>query len=209
MSKEKEVKILVIESGQYPYIISDFKNELSEYQKMVGGLISCVDLFDGTTTVCNDEGKLMGLPLNRSIRNDEGKLIDIFAGTLVFVGVDYATGEFKSLTDEQIQEIKDVYYNPEIFFMHNGEIHAVDIGVQINLLDNNEIALTSSKTGEVMDLLKCSNDKEQLKMGMAINRMRSEVLRSMDFGYSDLNLSAETILNVAIDPFSDVWDEGR
>ena len=69
--------------------------------------------------------------------------------------------------------------------------------------------LTDRDTGEVKDVITCSDDNEQLRMGMYINRKKSEVLCSLDFEYSDYSLSAEDILNKAVDAFDDVWEDER
>ena len=37
--------------------------------------------------VCNDEGKLIGLPLNRALYDDEGHLYDIVPGNFLIVGL--------------------------------------------------------------------------------------------------------------------------
>lgn len=46
--------------------------------------------------VCNEEGKLIGLPLNRAVYNLDGEMVDIIAGT-AFV-CERATTIFGSLT---------------------------------------------------------------------------------------------------------------
>lgn len=38
--------------------------QLEELQAIVGGYIECLNLNDGRLLVCNEEGKLEGLPLN-------------------------------------------------------------------------------------------------------------------------------------------------
>lgn len=37
--------------------------------------------------ICNDEGKLLGLPANRALRDSEGNLYDIVCGTFFLCGV--------------------------------------------------------------------------------------------------------------------------
>ena len=56
---------------------------------------------DPVALVCNDEGKLIGLDLNRGLRDETGEIYDIMAGTFLVVGLD---GEdFASLSPELAQ----------------------------------------------------------------------------------------------------------
>ena len=57
--------------------------------------------------VCNDEGKLLGLPWNRTLTNDHGVPYDIVCGTFFVVGL--KEDDFASLTEQQIERYKDKY----------------------------------------------------------------------------------------------------
>ena len=46
--------------------------------------------------VCNEEGKLEGLPLNRALRDEDGDIYDVVAGTFMVVGL--TDDSFGSLT---------------------------------------------------------------------------------------------------------------
>ena len=75
--------------------------------------------------ICNDEGKLNGLPLNRAIYNEDKEMIDIIAGTFLVVGLG---GEnFTSLSDSLQKKYADIFKNPEQFVKLNNEIVAVPI----------------------------------------------------------------------------------
>ena len=69
------------------------KNDLHEMQQMVGGPIQALYPWEEPVAiVCNDEGKNMGLPLNRVLEN-----YDIIAGAFFVCGIQ---GEnFSSLTE--------------------------------------------------------------------------------------------------------------
>lgn len=55
---------------------------------MVGGCIEAVYPFDDPVAiVCNEEAKLEGLPLNRALRDEDGDIYDIVAGTFMVVGL--------------------------------------------------------------------------------------------------------------------------
>ena len=75
--------------------------------------------------ICNEEGKLNGLELNRSIKDDRGRIADIIAGTFLVVG----SGEdsFDSLTPTQMEKYKKKFRYPETFMRFGGEIVAIPI----------------------------------------------------------------------------------
>lgn len=89
-----------------------FENTLENLQGFVGGWIESVCPFnDEVAIICNEEGKLDGLPLNRTISTD--CFHDIIAGNFLVVGCD---GEkFCSLTEDQIERYKEMFKEPEIF----------------------------------------------------------------------------------------------
>lgn len=62
--------------------------------------------------VCNDEGKLLGLPWNRALTDDHGVPYDIVCGTFFVAGL--KEGDFASLTEQQIEKYKDKYSNEMI-----------------------------------------------------------------------------------------------
>lgn len=83
MEKEKRIKIfpLYIEDM---FNAADFEfidNTLEAKQKFVGGLIQgiCFDRERKLDLICNDDGKIMGLPANRVWVMDN-KVVDIIAG---------------------------------------------------------------------------------------------------------------------------------
>ena len=62
--KEERIKVLALLPMELPKEI-ELDNTLEAMQKFVGGLIECITLSDtgsAVTLVCNDEGKLLGLP---------------------------------------------------------------------------------------------------------------------------------------------------
>lgn len=123
MKKQSEIKVIVAEPMKEAYVTT-IKNELSELQAVVGGYIEVLPFTseDEVCIVCNEEGKINGLPLNRGLSDPEGKLYEIIAGTMFIVGDDYEAGEFVSLTDEQIEKYLNQFLKPEVFYRINDEI---------------------------------------------------------------------------------------
>lgn len=84
------IQVLKVEPGKAPESVS-MPNTLKSLQTAVGGYIEAVGLDCGAVLICNEEGKLVGLPANRRLDGD------VIAGTFLVVGE--ADGEFCSLTD--------------------------------------------------------------------------------------------------------------
>lgn len=101
--KEQQIKIIVLEPNKKPSVVLVY-NQLGTFQQLVDGYIECVRM-SGFDIVINEEGKNMGLAPNFMLPYLE----DIVVGTALFVGVDYEEGEFKSLTDDQVDFIKSVF----------------------------------------------------------------------------------------------------
>lgn len=92
--------VLIVEPGQAPVPVA-IKNELAELQSIVGGYIEVTQPFaDNIAVICNEEGKLLGLPANRSFYDFRGVLRDTIVGTFVIAGI--AGDEFCSLSPAQI-----------------------------------------------------------------------------------------------------------
>ena len=73
----------------------------------------------------NDEGKLIGLDLNRSLRDEHGEIYDIVAGTFLVVGL--GPESFASLPPDMIQKYTEQFKRPELFASINGQIVSVPV----------------------------------------------------------------------------------
>ena len=95
------IKGLLVKPSELPEEI-EIDNTLEAKQHIVGGYIECVypENDDSVVFVCNEEGKINGMKLNRDIG------YDIIAGPFLILGDDYDNGDFKSLTDDQILKYK-------------------------------------------------------------------------------------------------------
>ena len=63
--------------------------------------------------VYNDDGKLMGLPLNRALWDEDGLMYDVVAGTFLVVGL--GEEDFASLSPELAQKYEEEFHQPEAF----------------------------------------------------------------------------------------------
>ena len=68
---------------------------------------------DPVAIVYNDDGKLMGLPLNRALRDESGEAYDVVAGTFLVVGL--GEEDFASLSPELTQKYEELFHQPETF----------------------------------------------------------------------------------------------
>ena len=80
------IRALVVEPCKEPYI-KDIESGLESLQKEVGGLIEAFYPYeDAVCIICNEEGKINGLPLNRAIYDDDKNMIEIMAGDIPCYG---------------------------------------------------------------------------------------------------------------------------
>ena len=121
----EKMTVLVVEPMKEPYakVIDPGYRAL---QKEVDGLIQAVYPYeDPVAIVCNDEGKLMGMELNRALRDEDGQIYDIVAGTFLVVGID--DDDFGSLSPDMVQKYTDLFKQPEQFLQINGRIVAIPV----------------------------------------------------------------------------------
>ena len=119
------MQALIVEPLKVPYV-KEVGEELEDLQREVGGYIEAVYPFeDEIAIVCNEEGKLNGLELNRALRGDDGEIYDIIAGKFLVVGL--TEDSFGSLAPEQIAKYSEMFKTPEMFLMRGGQITAIPI----------------------------------------------------------------------------------
>lgn len=87
--KEKQILVIIKEPGKEPVVEPLFENTLEAFRKAVGGNIETVTIASGCVLICNEEGRLQGLPENVSICGVP------FWGTVLAVGA--CGDEFASL----------------------------------------------------------------------------------------------------------------
>ena len=123
-TKEQTIRIVLVEPGKYARE-AEIGTSLSELQEVCGGWIQTYYPFEEMVCiVCNDEGKLIGMPLNRGIKDSKtGELIEIIAGP--FFICDCSTENFGSLSQEQVERYIEQFKKPERFYRMDEKIVAV------------------------------------------------------------------------------------
>lgn len=120
---ERKITVVVVEPGNKPKI-ETISASLEGMQKRVGGYIQAIYPFEEEVAIiCNEEAKLEGLPLNRSLSTAELGIYDIIAGTFFIAS---CNGErFGSLSDEQQLKYKQMFLFPEKFSKIDGKLVAI------------------------------------------------------------------------------------
>ena len=75
--------------------------------------------------VCNEEGKLDGLPLNRALRDEDGDIYDVVAGNFFLAGI--GEDDFIDLPDELVEQFTEQFWQPEVFVNVGGRIIAYPV----------------------------------------------------------------------------------
>lgn len=98
--KEKQILVMLKRPGCDPELEPLFPNTLEAFQEAVGGFIETYTLATDLVILCNEEGKLQGLPHNVNIAGED------FVGTILAVGTKGA--EFASIKARHIPLVRDL-----------------------------------------------------------------------------------------------------
>lgn len=100
MENEKKIKVVLLEPGKLARA-AEIDASLAGMQKTVGGLIEPFYPFEEQVCiVCNEESKINGMRPNRSVKNDDGVMVDFIFGPAFIC--DCRGENLDSLSDEQI-----------------------------------------------------------------------------------------------------------
>ena len=142
---EEKLTVVKVEPQKMPEVVTIGSN-LEELQKAVGGSIEVVYPYeDYVGLLMNEEGKLLGMELNRALKDEYGQIYDIIAGTFYVVGL--GEDDFCSLTDKQIETYLSKYDQPYLYMQMGKGIAEIPLHV----IETD----AKSKSG---DIIKKSND---------------------------------------------------
>ena len=117
------MRIVIVEQGRKPYE-AELERDLETMQRCVSGAIEVV--YEpgrrDAALICNDEGKLLGLPLNRALRDDEDNVYDIISGTFFVCAAPPDSDRFTGLTDQQVKTCMARFSMPEMFLNVGGDL---------------------------------------------------------------------------------------
>ena len=134
------MRLLMIEPLKHPKVIETDNLDLEFLQWAVGGSIEAVYPFaDPVAVICNEEGKLKGLALNRPLLDEDDRIYDILCGTILVTGV--GEEDFCGLSDELLEEYKKHFWEPKVFISdYWGKIFAFDYEEEPKKGDSDEKA---------------------------------------------------------------------
>ena len=94
----------------YKGYLANVDNSLEAEQAYVNynephGLIAVVSITDEIDVICNDEGKLKNLPINRFLISDDGVVLDMLVVNIMCVRHN-SEGEFTSIKEDDIPIIE-------------------------------------------------------------------------------------------------------
>ena len=124
----EKMTVLVVEPLKEPYVKQIAPGYRSMQTEVDGTFQAIYPYDDPVALVCNDEGKLMGMDLNRGLRDDTENLYDIVAGTFLVVGL--GEEDFTSLPTELIQKYTEQFQTPELFIHMDGKLAVLSLPEQ-------------------------------------------------------------------------------
>ena len=116
------MKILLVEPEKAPERV-EISGDLESMQQIVGGSVQAIYPFEEPIAlICNEEGKLNRLPLNRALRDEDGKIYDVITGTFFLCGAPSEEESFTSLTENQLEDLEIRFQTPELFLRLNDRL---------------------------------------------------------------------------------------
>ena len=116
------MQVVVVDPKKKP-MVQDIGSDLESMQKIVSGSIEAIYPFEEPVAlICNEEGKLLNLPLNRALRDDEGNVYDIISGTFFVCAAPPDSNHFAGLTDQQVKTYMEWFAMPEMFLNVGSEL---------------------------------------------------------------------------------------
>lgn len=177
---ENSLTVLVVAPGEKPSVVT-IPAGLDSLYNQVGEPIQAIYPFEEPVgIVCNDNGKINGMQLNRALRDDENSIYDIVSGTFLVVGL--GEEDFCSLTPEQIEKYSEHFAEPEMFFMLDGEIQAIPYN------DPSKFPLYEKPFAEARD----SDEISAYRLSSrADNMCKTAIEAAINDNYSDCRLDPE------------------
>ncbi len=120
--KMRMVRVIVCRPGEKP-TIEEIGDDLASMQAVVGGMIDEYQPFydeldpriENVTIYCNEEGKLNNLERNRSIADNDGRILDIIRGPFFICYATVESETFHDLPEDLEEKFMKKYEWPEHF----------------------------------------------------------------------------------------------
>ena len=125
-ASDGKISVLVVEPNKYPKMI-EIDDTLEAMQTVVGGDIEEYMPFeDEVAIICNEDGKVNGLPPNRAVYDENSReMQDIICGKFFIVHAPFDSEKFQSLPPALAEKYREKFKYPERFMRAKNEIVAV------------------------------------------------------------------------------------
>ena len=103
------MQTIVVKSDDSWKIVNQTDFSLENYQEIVGGWVEYVHIYDDIAILCNEEGKIKGLPVNMLITQyikSKKPFNDVICGDVIFTKTD-EEGEDAPLNMNEINDVID------------------------------------------------------------------------------------------------------
>lgn len=98
------MKAIVVREGERP-VVEEIGEGLRAMQTVVGGLIQMIRPWgNDVALVCNEEGKINGMPVNRILTDDKGRILDVIFGDFFLCWAPPESEELLGMPDELIDQ---------------------------------------------------------------------------------------------------------
>lgn len=122
---QKGMTVIACLPGKTAQVI-EIDGSLEGMQAFVGGFIEPVYPFsDPVAIVCNEEGKINRMELNRALYTEDGTMFDIVAGPMFICGL--GEEDFTSIQGEMLEKYMEKFKHPEVFVKIGNDILAMKV----------------------------------------------------------------------------------
>ena len=109
----ERMKVVLVEPMEKPRIV-EIDHDLASMQKVVGGDIACTYPWEEPAGLVHcDDAIALGYPLNRMLKDEDGKVYDVVPGTFFITGL--TEDSFGSLTYELAERFMALFKFPEMY----------------------------------------------------------------------------------------------
>ena len=112
---DKKITVLLVEPMKKPKVI-EIGTELEDMQDIVAGDIEMIMPFDDDIAIIvNAENKIIGLPPNRALYDEDRQIADIIQGNFFVAYAPAESESFESLPQDKIEKYQEKFKYPEQF----------------------------------------------------------------------------------------------
>lgn len=120
----EKISVILVEPGKYPKLI-EIEDSLEAMQSLVGGDIEeYMPYEDEIAIICNEKGKMNGMPLNRAFYGDNKEILDVIAGKFFIAYALFESEKFQSMPKDLARKYLGKFKYPERFYQTENGVEA-------------------------------------------------------------------------------------